>query len=128
MTTFDTKAERARDLATSTEYAIVITTCADRDSAKIIARQLLEDKLTACVQLFPIESIYIWQDELCENGEVMLLIKTRTVLFQRVAGCIKRNHPYKVPEIVQVPLTSGLPEYLSWIDDNTQWDPARCSF
>jgi len=101
------------------EYSIIITTAADKESAKKIARLLVEKKLAACVQLLPIESIYFWQNKICEENETALLIKSRTILFEEIKTAIKENHVYEVPEIIQIPIMDGLPEYLKWIDDCT---------
>jgi len=100
-------------------YSLIITTTANKESAKEIARLLVEKKLIACGQIFPIESIYFWQGKVCEENETMLLIKSRTALFDRIKAVIKENHSYEVPEIVQIPITDGLPEYIKWIDDCT---------
>ena len=80
---------------------------------------LVEQRLAACVQMFPIESVYLWKGKICEEGEVMLLIKSRTELFDKIAATIRQVHPYEVPEIVQMPITDGLPEYLQWIEECT---------
>ena len=98
------------------EYSMVISTSSSRESAMAIAECLIEKKLAACVQILPIESIYVWQGEVCKDSEAMMLIKTRTALFDELAGAIQDCHPYEVPEIVQIPIADGLPEYLKWID------------
>jgi periplasmic divalent cation tolerance protein len=100
-----------------TDYTIITTTYPDKDSVKTAAKILIEKKLAACVQLLPINSIYSWQGKICEESEVMLLIKTRTALFNEVAEAIKANHSYEVPEIVQIPIIGGSDEYLRWIDN-----------
>ena len=102
------------------EYSIIITTTQDKESAKKIARLLVEKKLAACGQMFPIESIYFWKDKICEESETILFIKSRTELFEEIKAAIKENHAYEVPEIIQIPITNGLPEYLKWIDDCTR--------
>jgi len=100
-----------------TDYTIITTTFPDKDSAKSAARLLVERRLAACVQLFPIESVYSWQGEICDENEVLLLIKTRAERFAEVAELIKQIHTYEVTEIVQVPIVGGFAEYLRWIDD-----------
>jgi periplasmic divalent cation tolerance protein len=76
-------------------------------------------RLAACGQMFPIESVYLWKEKICEDKETVLFIKSKTVLFDNIAAVIKENHSYEIPEIVQVPMTGGLPEYLQWIDAST---------
>jgi len=100
-------------------YSMVITTVADKESAKEIARLLVEGRLASCVQMFPVESLYFWQNKICENNEVVLFVKSKTALFDKIKTAIRNNHPYEVPEIIQIPITNGLPEYLKWIDGCT---------
>jgi len=95
---------------------MVISTCGNKESAKQIAKSLIDAKLAACVQMLPVASMYVWQDKVCEDDETALLIKTKTALFDKIVSVIKENHSYEVPEIIQLPVTDGLPEYLSWID------------
>jgi len=99
------------------DHTLILTTCPDKTSAKAIAKLLVEQRLAACVQTFPIESVYRWQGEICNEGELMLLIKSKPALFDKITAEIKANHPYEVPEIIQISITDGLPAYLSWIDD-----------
>ena len=101
------------------KYSLIISTCADKETAKAIAKVLVETRLAACVQMFPIESVYLWRDKICDEGEIMLFIKSKAGLFDKISAAIKENLPYEVPEIILVPIEGGLPEYLNWIDDCT---------
>ena len=103
-----------------TNYTIITTTYPHKDTAKHTAKLLVERSLAACVQLLPIESIYSWQGEVCVESEVKLLIKSRVDLFDKITELIKENHTYEVPEIVQIPITNGSAEYLSWIGECTE--------
>ena len=109
----------SNSLIKETEYSIVITTAADKESAKTLAKVLVEKKLAACVQMFPIESVYLWQDKVCDGNEMALFIKSKTALFSKISAAIKENHAYEVPEIIQIPITDGLTEYLAWIGQIT---------
>ena len=102
------------------KYSLIISTCADKETAKKIAKVLVETRLAACVQMFPIESVYLWEDKICEEGEIVLFIKSKADLFNKISAAIKENHPYEVPEIILVPIKDGLPEYLNWIDKCTE--------
>ena len=99
-------------------FSIIISTFGDKTAAKEAARLLIEKQLAACVQILPIESVYSWKGEICEDAEFLLLIKSKTALYEKVAALIKENHSYEVPEIVQVPITDGLPEYLNWLSSS----------
>jgi len=96
---------------------MVIATFPDKAIAKKIAKSLVEQRLAACAQLLPIESIYRWKDEICDEAEIMLFIKSKTEMFTKIASAIQAQHPYEVPEIIQIPISEGLPKYLRWIGD-----------
>ncbi|MGH9295957.1 MAG: divalent-cation tolerance protein CutA [Acidimicrobiales bacterium] len=109
------------DADKSTEpYAVVLTTTSSRDEARQIARRLLEERLAACVQLLPVESIYTWQGETIDDGEVLLVVKTRRDRYAQIERAIHDVHSYEVPEIVMVPVVDGLAAYLNWIDEATR--------
>jgi len=101
-------------------YSVIITTYEHKQEAEALARMLVDERLAACVQMFPIESVYFWKDQVRDGAETVLFIKTKTVLYDQIEAKIKDHHPYEVPEIIQIPITAGLPEYLDWIDDSTK--------
>ena len=101
----------------TTAYQIVLCTCPDKDTAESISYLLIENNLAACVNIFPhITSIYRWQHEIERAEEWLLIIKTRQDAYLKLESMIKTHHPYQIPEIIAVPVTHGLPEYLHWID------------
>jgi periplasmic divalent cation tolerance protein len=101
-------------------HILVVTTLPDRESARGIARSLVDARLAACVSIgAPVTSMYHWQGTTETADEVPLTIKTRADLFERVAAEIRARHPYELPEVVAVPITDALPEYLAWIDAET---------
>lgn len=103
----------------ASEAGTVSTTVATRDDARRIADTLLKERLAACVQLLEIESHYVWQGERKAEPEVMLLIKTRTALFEQVIARIRALHPYETPEIVAQAFSAGFAPYLTWILEST---------
>jgi periplasmic divalent cation tolerance protein len=103
-----------------TDYTITTTTFPDNESAKSAARLLVERRLAACVQLLPINSVYSWHGEVCDENEILLVIKTRAALFNEVAAAIKEVHTCEIPQIVQMPIIGGTAEYLGWIGENTE--------
>jgi periplasmic divalent cation tolerance protein len=98
-------------------YSVMFSTASDRPEAERIAGSLLEQRLAACVQLLPIDSIYLWKGKIEKSGEILLLIKTPADHVDKAIAAIKAAHSYEVPEIIAVPIESGLPEYLAWIDE-----------
>jgi periplasmic divalent cation tolerance protein len=85
-----------------------------------IAKELVGRNLAACVNLLPgILSIYRWQGEIEQEDELLLVVKTKSSLFEKLATAVKRIHPYEVPEVIALPIVAGLKEYLAWIDVET---------
>ena len=100
---------------------LATTTTAELESARNIARRLVETKLAACVQIVePITSLYRWQGKIEEVGEVLLLIKSKQDLISRIAELLDEIHPYDVPELIATPIVEGSASYLSWLEDNVQ--------
>jgi len=97
------------------DFGVMLTAAASREEAQKIARLLVAEKLAACVQLLPIESFYTWQEKTQNEAEILLLIKTRTALFDAATARIKAIHSYTVPEIVALPFAAGFQGYLDWI-------------
>ncbi len=101
------------------EFGVLLTTLPTPEDARRIARLLVEEKLAACVQILPIESVYRWEGKVQAEGELLLFIKTRTALFDAAMARVKAEHPYTVPEIVGFPFTAGHQPYLDWIGAST---------
>lgn len=104
------------------DFGVITTTVAQKDDAERLANLLLSERLAACVQITAINSRYVWKGETNHEPELMLLIKTRSALFEKVMARIAEEHPYETPELVATPFTAGLPAYFDWIAENT--DPA----
>lgn len=102
------------------DYRLVLCTCPDKDTAIDLARTLVQERLAACVSLTPgILSVYRWDSEVQQDEEVLLLIKTRDARVASLTDRLRQIHPYEVPEIIAVPVTDGLPQYLSWVTEST---------
>lgn len=100
---------------------LVLTSLPDLPSARRLARDLVEARLAACVQIgAPVESLYHWRGRLETANEVPLAIKTSAAAWPRLEAAIRAGHPYELPEIVAVPLTDGSADYLAWIDAETR--------
>lgn len=101
-------------------HILVLTTLPDAESARSVARALVDARLAACVTIgAPVESMYHWQGATETAHEIPLAAKTRGELFDGVAAAIRSRHPYELPEIVAVTLSDGSPDYLAWIDAET---------
>lgn len=102
---------------------VVFCSCPDADSASAIARDLVEQRLAACVNLLPqVRSVYRWQGQIEEAEEVLLMIKTSAQRFAALRERITELHSYEVPEIIALGIRDGLPDYLAWIHAQTSVD------
>lgn len=106
------------------EFCLAVTTIDSQSGARTIAAALLDRKLAACVQIFPIESHYTWQGRVQHEAEYVLHIKTRCALFSDLCDAIRDVHTYEVPEIVRIDITAGYKPYLDWIGENATGGPA----
>ncbi|MDR0678577.1 MAG: divalent-cation tolerance protein CutA [Holosporaceae bacterium] len=101
----------------NSKYSIVLSTLESEKEAEILAKKILEKKLAFCIQIQKVKSLYPWNSKIECVSEYLLMIKTRQDLFQEISEYIKLNHSYKIPEIIQVPITDGSKEYLDWGND-----------
>ena len=104
-------------MAQSSPHRLVFCTCPNSQSADGLSRRLVETGLAACVNIVPgLRSVYQWQGKLESATEQLLMIKTRAEAYPELEKTICAHHPYEVPEVISVPIDTGLPAYLAWID------------
>jgi len=101
---------------------VVFITAPTLPVAEQIAKRLVERRLAACVNILPaIQSIYRWEGKIHQESEILLVVKTRDGLFEdHLIPAVLEIHPFKVPEIIAVPVMNGLPGYLEWINQETR--------
>lgn len=100
---------------------IVITTLPEREQAQTLARQIVEARLAACVQIgSPIESFYRWQGAVEQTNETPLLIKTVAARYAALESFLQQHHPYALPEIIALNEVHGSSAYLDWVAQETQ--------
>ncbi len=93
-----------------------MTTLPDAEAASKLARNLVEMRLAACVNILAAcQSVYRWQDDVQVDGEVPLIIKTTAELYPALETYIRQQHPYALPEIIALEVAQGLPDYLTWV-------------
>lgn len=99
------------------KYLVVLSTFKDKDEARRVSKELIKDKLAACINLIDkVESIYEWEGDVEESSETLAVIKTKTEKFEDLRKKIKELHSYEVPEIVALEVKKGDFDYLDWID------------
>ena len=106
---------------TASPYSVLYVTVPSQDVGEKISRGLLEKNLIACSNMMPgVTSMYHWEGKIQKETEILMMLKTRSELFGEVAQFVKANHPYQVPEIIELPIQQGYKDYLQWIKENTK--------
>jgi len=102
---------------------LVMTNLPDRITAEALAASLVEDRLAACVNILqPCRSVYRWKGAVEKAEEVPMLIKTTEACYPALEDAIRARHPYETPELIALPVANGLPDYLAWVEAETQLD------
>lgn len=103
-----------------TDAIVVLTTLASEDEAVKLVRVLLERRLIACGTVFPpARSLYRWQSKVADEREVVVMLKTRSARLESLQSAFQELHPYKVPELLALPVSAGSSKYLEWINGET---------
>jgi periplasmic divalent cation tolerance protein len=102
-------------MTTPEEIVLVLCNCPDEACASKLARGLVESGLAACVNRQAVTSVYAWQGQIEEAGEITLQIKTRRNNWPALCEWLRERHPYQVPEIIALPVCEGLSSYLDWV-------------
>lgn len=80
----------------------VYVTCKDKEEAKKISIILLTKRLIACSNIFPVNSIFLWNEKIQEENEVVMILKTKKDKFEIIKKEIKENHSYDVPCVCMI--------------------------
>jgi periplasmic divalent cation tolerance protein len=96
------------------KFVIAYITNPTIKEARKIARHLLEKRLIACANIFPISSLYWWEGEIAEGNEFVLLAKTSDFNFEKVIDEVEKMHSYDVPAIIRIPVSSNS-KYFDWL-------------
>ncbi|MEF3698464.1 divalent-cation tolerance protein CutA [Desulfolutivibrio sp.] len=101
--------------------AMVYITCESLEQARMIGRTVVAERLAACVNILPgMVSMYWWQGKIEEAAETVLVAKTRMTLADALTKRVAALHSYDVPCVVVLPILRGNPDFLRWIESETQ--------
>ncbi|MFW9949924.1 MAG: divalent-cation tolerance protein CutA [Candidatus Thorarchaeota archaeon] len=101
------------------DYFIFLVTVPNLELGKNLARILVETKLAACVNIIPnILSIYTWKEDIEEDNELLLLIKTTEQKSDELIAKVKEIHTYENPECIGFKIEKATEQYLDWIRDS----------
>ncbi len=105
------------------EVKVVLVTAPAGDRALELAKGILESETAACVNIIPsIRSIYRWEGKVCDDEEVLLVIKTVSTGVEALKREVVSKHPYEVPEFVVLDVSGGHAPYLDWVRDSVRRD------
>ena len=96
---------------------VLLVTVSSVTEAKTIARALVEERLAACINIIPgLSSIYQWQGKVCEDQELLLLVKTQGAQVAALRERIAHLHSDVLPEVITLPISDSSRRYLKWLD------------
>ena len=98
---------------------VVISTAPRAEDAEFMARELVERRLAACVNVLPpMTSIYRWRGDVERTEEVLMVVKTTEDRFEAVRDALVKGHSYDVPEVLALEVRAGHAPYLAWLDES----------
>ncbi len=101
-------------------FVFVYITCSNLEEARRIARHLLERRLIACANIFPIKSMFWWEGKIEECDEVGMIVKTKAEKFKELREEVKKIHSYSVPCICSFVVEEGNKDFLDWIEKTVE--------
>lgn len=98
---------------------LAVSTFPDCETARSISNQLVTEKFAACANILSkVESIYRWKEKIETANETLVLFKLTEGRRSAFQHKLRSLHPYDVPEILFVPVSGGLPEYVQWVAES----------
>ena len=98
---------------------LALSTFPDAEIARRISNQLVSERFAACANILPwVESIYRWNEKIESGNEIFAFFKVSEDRQSAFQEKLRSLHPYDIPEIIFVPVASGLQEYLQWVSEN----------
>lgn len=98
----------------------IYTTVGSREAALKLAHAAVEGRLAACVQITPVDSVYVWQGAVQQEGEFRLMFKTTAHARDALVRRIEALHPYQLPALYALPVAACSADYAAWVVENTR--------
>jgi periplasmic divalent cation tolerance protein len=98
---------------------VIVSTYPNKKSILKIANELVKNKTIACVNISKIDSVYSWNGQIQNSPEYIAIFKTVTKNKIKLKKAIEETHPYNVPEIAEIDVTSINKSYLNWLIEST---------
>jgi periplasmic divalent cation tolerance protein len=109
----------SNDPSVTEQFVIAFSTFPDAETARTIARELVDSALVACVNIIPaVESIYYWKEKVETSAESLAIFKLTAAHYSEFESRLRALHPYDVPEVVRLNISGGSADYLRWIGES----------
>jgi periplasmic divalent cation tolerance protein len=106
------------------DYVIVLTTIGLDVDPALLGRQLVEERLAACVNVLPeMDSFFRWRGAVERDQERQVIIKTQAAQLDALERRLHELHPYELPEFLVIPIQQGSEAYLKWLSSSTTREP-----
>lgn len=103
------------------DIIVIYCTVPNKKIAKDITKVIMKHKLAACISTVEnVKSVFLWDGEICEEKEILMMIKTRRANYGKVKLVIEDMHSYSVPEIIALPIVDCSEDYLKWLVKETE--------
>lgn len=100
----------------ATGVSVVLVTAPSEEVAMSMARSLLDEGRISCANIIPkIRSVYRWKGEVCDEAEVLMVLKAPSEIFEVLRARIVELHPYETPEVLRLEVAEGHRPYLDWV-------------
>lgn len=94
---------------------LIFVSFESNEDAERTANYLLDNKLAACIEIFPVKNYYIWEGKKQKNDEFTGIIKTDNEFFSKVEKALKEILPYEIPQIIEIKTSNINESYLKWV-------------
>ncbi len=103
------------------DIIMIYCTVPNKKLAKNITKVIMKHKLAACISMIEnVKSVFSWDSEICEEKEIMMMIKTKRDNYGKIKLVIEDMHSYSIPEIIAVPIVDCSEDYLKWLIKETE--------
>ena len=101
------------------KMALIYITCKDEKEAIKISKYLLNKRLIACSNLYPIRSLYRWQGKMHDNKEFAIMAKTKEKNYKKIKEEVKKIHSYDIPCILKINAEAN-ESYEKWVNEEVK--------
>jgi len=116
----------SREHSRQYDHLFVYITASGKEEAERISEALIRERLVACTNIIDdMSALFWWEGGVQSEKEVVLIAKTRADAFDRLTGRVKELHSYDCPCVIGMPIATGNPDYLAWIDEEVRPEEKR---